>query len=69
MIGTDEAQAPHERGVTMVNRQALNSWLLFGTTSPPKTRGEQRLLTGAAKLRWAGQRSRGKKSGLSEKNE
>lgn len=69
MIGNDEAQAPHERGVTMVNRQALNSWLLFGTTSPPKTRGEQRLLTGVAELRWAGQRSRGKKLGPPEKKE
>jgi hypothetical protein len=69
MIGNDKAQAPHERGVTMVNRQALNFWRLFGTTRPPKTRGEQRLLTEAAKLRWAGQRSRGKKSGPPEKKE
>jgi hypothetical protein len=69
MIGNDKAQAPHERGVTMVNRQVLNSWLLFGTTSPPKTRGEQRLLTEAVKLRWAGQRSRGKTSGLPAKKE
>ena len=67
MTISDEIKELNGRVVAIVNRQALNSWLRFGTANPPLENSDQRPLAGAELFRWAGQRSRGQKP-IQQKN-
>jgi len=69
MTDSEEARDVVKRGTRIVNREALNLWLRFGTLIPPVDRGDQRPLAGAELLRWAGQRSRNKESVKRESKE